>query len=113
MSSLLQVIRSRYQPVAMTSPDVTGPSMSFSQAMLESKKLPEFQLLQLEEDLVRMFVAGKPLIESPSSMRILFKFKQSQKPANIITDEYVLCVICLFVCLFLHLLTGEKLSLFD
>ena len=71
--------------------------MSFSHAIHESKKLPEFQLLQLEEDLVRIFVAGKPLIESPSSIRILFKFKQSQKPANIITDEYVLCVICLIV----------------
>ncbi len=59
--------------------------MSF--APIQTKDEPEFQLKHLEEDLVRLFNAGKPLIESPSSIRTLFKFKQSISPDVTVPDE--------------------------
>ena len=77
ISSLLQVIRSRYQP----------PSFKFSASItqrpdaplfqIQTRDSPKFQLRYLEEDLIRLFSAGKPHIESPFSIRVLFKFKQS------------------------------------
>ncbi len=75
MSDFLQIIRSRYEK---SSDKITqGPS----------KDEPEFKLKHLEEDLVRLFNAGKPLIESPSSIRTLFKFKQSSSPDVTVPNE--------------------------
>ncbi len=54
---------------------------------LQTKDEPGFKLKHLEEDLVRLFNAGKPLIESPSSVRTLFKFKQSISPDVTVPDE--------------------------
>ena len=87
VSNFLQIIRSRYEPPKFKSSDkiTQGPSMSF--APIQTKDEPEFQLKHLEEDLVRLFNAGKPLIESPSSIRTLFKFKQSISPDVTVPDE--------------------------
>lgn len=60
-NSLLQLIRSRYQP----------PSAPTSQ-------LP-FQLDRLEEDIVSTFIVGKPLIEASSQIRKVFKFKEMKR----------------------------------
>ncbi len=72
VSSFLQIIRSRYE----------SPKSS-----VKTTDKPGFQLKHLEEDLVRQFIAGKPLIESPSSIRTLFKFKQSIRSDVTIPDE--------------------------
>ena len=44
------------------------------------KNIPKLLLSQLEEDLVRFFYGGKPLIET-SSMHCVFKFKQCSNVA--------------------------------
>ncbi len=59
--------------------------MSFSPLLTHAE--PEFKLKHLEEDLVRLFNAGKPLIESPSSIRTLFRFKQSNNRDVSVPDE--------------------------
>ncbi len=82
VSSFLQIIRSRYEPPKFKSSDKITPRVSFS-----PKDEPEFKLKHLEEDLVRLFNAGKSLIESPSSIRTLFKFKQSISPDVTVPDE--------------------------
>lgn len=87
ISSFLQIIRSRYEPPKFKSTDsiTQGPNMSFTP--LQTKNEPEFKLKHLEEDLVRLFSAGKPLIETPSSIRCLFKFKQSSNLDVTLPDE--------------------------
>ena len=54
---------------------------SFLQLLL-SRYLPEsrtFQADKLEDDLLSTFIAGKPLIENPSLLRIVFQFKKDQQ----------------------------------
>ena len=77
MSNLLQVIRSRSQ-----SPALFSDNVSQGRRLSSWTPKPNFQLHQLEEDILRIYVAGKPLIDSPLSIRIVFKFKQSQKPTD-------------------------------
>ena len=43
------------------------------------QQVPAFQLEQLEEDFVLTFITGKPLIDSASLLRKVFKFKKDQK----------------------------------
>lgn len=67
--------------------------MSLSQSTIHQAKAPtaEFQLAQLEEDMIAVFIAGKPLIhESPSQLRTVFKFKSSLKEGDMIPSRYAL-----------------------
>ncbi len=36
---------------------------------------PQFDLKKIEIDLVRLFFVGKPLIDTPSSIRMPFRFR--------------------------------------
>ena len=51
------------------------------------RQVPAFQLDQLEEDLVQTFITGKPLIQSPSLLRKVFKFKKDEKQELGISQE--------------------------
>ena len=53
-----ELLRSRYQPVSTS--EGAFPTMYFD---------------RLEEDLISTFIVGKPLIDSPSQLRTVFKFK--------------------------------------
>ena len=68
--------------------------MSFTQSVRQN--LPIFHLKQLEEDLVRIFVAGKPLIEVASTLRSPFKFKQILSQSDT-THGYVVILKSSFV----------------
>ena len=48
----------------------------FLQLIRSQYQMPHFQLECLEKDFMLTFVAGKPLIESPSLLRKVFKFKK-------------------------------------
>lgn len=81
ISSFLQLMRSRYQPTSQNMSmmaSCTLNSQSRSPTFLH-QQLSTFQMEQLEEDFVLMFITGKPLIESPDGLRKVFKFKESQK----------------------------------
>ena len=84
INSLLQLIRSRY---------VTSLNDSGSPVAIHHPKEPtaKFQLAQLEQDIIAIFIAGKPHIhnESPSQLRTLFKFKSSDKDTDRIHFKYV------------------------
>lgn len=41
-----------------------------------------FQLDKLEEDIVTNFIIGKPLIDDPSNLRTVFKFKKDRGLEN-------------------------------
>lgn len=75
MSTLLQVIRGRCQPRVISSEigdaaqGPSGPSMPFL-------------LKQLQEDIIRTFFAGKPLIDTPTSLKMPFRFRQIHKPTD-------------------------------
>ena len=71
-----------------------GPSMSFTQSLHQN--LPMFQLKQLEEDLVRLFVAGKPVIEEASALRSPFKFKKILSQSDTI-HGYVIFICMYFI----------------
>lgn len=68
ITSFLQLIRSRYQPIS-----------SSALVSLSWNSVHPFHLEQLEEDLIVTFITGKSLIESPSLLRTVFKFKKDQK----------------------------------
>ena len=55
ISDYLQIVRSRYQP----------PPTS-----------PKFDLPALQQDILEAYVAGKPTMMNPSSIRTIFKFKE-------------------------------------
>ena len=94
VNEFLQLIRSRYRPPLEDS-STTGSqqdprqiTLSISEnALHQLKKLPAFQLAQLEEDIIASYFAGKPLIHKPSLLRTIFKFRQSQKAADAIPKE--------------------------
>ena len=50
----------------------------FLQLIRSRYQMPHFQLEWLEKDFVITFLAGKPLIESPTLLRNVFKFKKQE-----------------------------------
>jgi len=81
INQLLLLVRSRYkgtplpqQPRSPATPR-QKPTMSFHPASLHSSSSPMFSLSELQEDVVTTFLAGKPQILDPSSLRTPFKFR--------------------------------------
>ena len=76
VNSFLQLIRSH-----TVSPSV-NPGVS---QVSKFCQLPDFDLIHLEEDIVRSYFAGKPLFKPPSqTVQIVFKFKPE---LNLATDK--------------------------
>ena len=74
VNSFLQIIHSH----------TVNPSTSVSQVS-KFCQLPNFDLIHLEEDIVRSYFAGKPLFKPPSqTVQIVFKFKPE---LNLATDK--------------------------
>ena len=62
IDSFEQLARSRYS--SATSTDVQTSAID-----------PQFDLVLLQDDIVKNFCIGKPLLESPSTIRVCYKFK--------------------------------------
>ncbi len=75
--SFLELLRSRYQPTYQDQPTLEW-SFAHPQCQVQA-----FQLDKLEEDLVRTFVTGKPLILTPSQLRKVVEFRDQKKRADV------------------------------
>jgi len=85
VNSFLQLLRSRYQPCQPKTRNLPGGSSlvslacrssAVSPSLQDRQQVPMFMTEQLEEDIVGMFIAGKPLISSENLLRTVFKFKK-------------------------------------
>lgn len=89
VNSFLQLMRSRYQPTSQDQPMLASSALvSLSWSSLHPRRqMPAFHLDKLEEDLVSTFISGKPLIEAPSQLRKVFRFKKDEKQELGISQE--------------------------
>ena len=63
IDSFVQLVRSRYSS-ALSTDLQTAASID-----------PQCDLVLLQDDIVKNYCIGKPLLESPSTIRVCFKFK--------------------------------------
>ena len=69
-------------PVAFTDRD--NPLTSVDPTILPCCVPQLFDFIELQEDIIRKFVAGKCLLQSPQQIQIPFNFKEPQKlPGNV------------------------------
>lgn len=85
INEFLQLIRSRLEPVLTghipgTTIRVTPKLMSLSGDTVPRPSLV-FNLHFLQEDIVAQYLSGKPMIHDISSLRNVFKFRQSKNAA--------------------------------
>ena len=98
INELLQLLRSRHMGTSdpstlqdpfspPTTPHNQRPSMS-----LHFSVAPLFHMLELQEDVVTSFLAGKPFIMDVASLRSPFKFKVTAPGSTLHPAEYVKCM---------------------
>jgi hypothetical protein len=85
MSHLLQLIRSRLEPI--NSDHIPGTPFRATQKLMSitgESSVPisslSFYLSQLQADVVYSYLSGKPLISDVSSLRIVFQFRDEAPP---------------------------------
>ena len=82
MDDFLQLLHSRYLPQEIVGvPDCTSKADKNSSTCVSDSEILQivcqFNFPLLLEDIVATYFTGKPLLESPSSIRKLFKFRNT------------------------------------
>ena len=88
MNSFVQLIRSRHIPYLNKKAKERTTSLPQSVIHGPKQHTADFQLTQLEEDIITNFFAGKPHLHSSSELRTVFKFKSSPEDIAAIPVSY-------------------------
>ena len=94
LSDFLQLVRSRQ--VAESPLNNSVKLMSLTGEGIFPRTSLSFNLKYLQEDIVNIYLSGRPIIKDVSSLRSVFKFRQEEM--NTQPSEYVISYIFLFFC---------------
>ena len=94
LSDFLQLVRSRQ--VVESPLNTSIKHMSLSGEGIFPRTSLSFSLKYLQEDIVSIYLSGRPIIKDVSSVRSVFKFRQEE--TNTQPTEYVTIYIFLFFC---------------
>ena len=116
LSDFLQLVRSRQEQssayrVAGSPLNTSIKLMSLSGEGILPRPSLSFNLNYLQEDIVSIYLAGRPIIEDVSNLRSVFKFRQ-EKTASINTQPSEYVTMCLIILYLISLSQSVHLSIY-
>ena len=81
LNELMPLISECCNPIAFTDRD--NPLASVDPTILPCCVPQLFDFVELQEDIIRSYVAGKCRLQSPQQIQMPFNFKEQSKPQNL------------------------------